>query len=239
MSDAPSLVLTVPAPLAASLQVNPALSVGFQSVTAGVYSINGVLGYVGITGVDSVVVTQSGQLIVISGAVPTGIVTPAQLAATGQAAWQAGQDNATNLSGSLVSTSGALVARDASISGGLEARIAATGAAAVAYANAISGAVAGSTSGFATLSQLASTGQQAWSAADNNARNLSGNLTQTGVALVAQVNSTGAASVAYTNTVSGALQAGIAATGAAGVAYVNAISGALYSGATGFATLSQ
>jgi hypothetical protein len=42
---------------------------------------------------------------------------------------------------------------------------------------------------FATLTNLALTGQQAWTAANNNAINLSGNLTQTGITLINELAS--------------------------------------------------
>lgn len=117
MADAPSLVLTIPATPVAGLQIAPTPSVGFQSVTAGVYSLNGVGGYVLFTGVDSIAVTQSGQSVIISGAIPTGFVSPGALESTGRQAWTAAQNNALNLSGALSATGAALGASIAALSG--------------------------------------------------------------------------------------------------------------------------
>ena len=86
----------------------------------------------------------------------------------------------TNLSGNLTLTGQTLQGRINSlsgfvgnVSGGLETRIFATGAAAIAY----------------TDSRVAATGQAAWTAAQNNAINLSGSLTQTGVIIEGQIGS--------------------------------------------------
>ncbi len=134
------------------------------------------------------------------------------LASTGSQAWNAANNNGINLSGRLAQTGQALVGLvyggDANLSGQLAAQI--QSAAGVLSLNGVSGLVTlGGTNGvlvsvsgttiwvsgtsgynaavYATIANLASTGQQAWSAANNNGINLSGNLTQTGVQLQAQI----------------------------------------------------
>ncbi len=156
----------------------------------------------------------------------------------------------TSISGALTATGAALFARDAAISGGLEARLIATGNSAVAYAAIGDGSV--TTLLVAASGQLltytSQTGQQAWSAANNNGINLSGNLTATGVALIARINSvgttlsgnatqTGAQLISYVNAVSGVLAAG-GAGGAAGVSYINGVSGVVTIGGVGGNTTS-
>ena len=86
------------------------------------------------------------------------------------------------------------------VSGGLQQQIFETGAASVAYANTASATVYGVVTGmsgqavidYATKTSLAATGQQAWTAADNNGINLSGNLTQTGATLYALISAASA-----------------------------------------------
>lgn len=170
---------------------------------------SGPLASANLTGRGSVVVTVAGSVVSISGsAAGAGEVTSAQLTATGVtlgvkvdslSGWAASAANLsatgsnldgkintltanltstgvtlgeqiTALSGSaassanLTSTGATLVQRDLDISGGLEARIFQSGFTALNAANTVT----------------ASTGQQAWLAAQNNATNLSGNLTATG-----------------------------------------------------------
>jgi len=111
-----------------------------------------------------------------------------------------------------------------------------------------------SVSGWAS-GQIASTGQQAWLTANNNAINLSGNLTNTGVALINRdflisgILSSGLASTGstlngqinslsgFTLNASGALQAQIAGS-AAGVTALNGLSGSLSIIGTGLITTS-
>lgn len=87
----------------------------------------------GSTGdVTSAQLTATGQVLgakidSLSGYSDSTFATIPNLAATGQTLWNASQGNATNLSGNLTATGAALIARDAAISGGLEARIALTG----------------------------------------------------------------------------------------------------------------
>ena len=165
-----------------------------------------------------------------------------QIANTGSQVWNVANNNGINLSGNLTLTGQALFNRDASISGGLEARISVSGSSLFNLLTGTSGALDTkifTLSGFdaATYSTIASlvltgsnlflnivglsgafdtkiqsTGQQAWNASQNNAVNLSGNLTQTGVALLARDLLT-----------SGVLATGIAATGAATISYINSV----------------
>lgn len=107
----------------------------------------------------------------LSGQHNADFATKASLALTGQQAWAAATNNAINLSGNLTSTGVQL-----------GARIAATGQSLYALLTGTSGQAV---IDYATKGSLASTGQQAWSAANNNGINLSGALTQTGVQLAA------------------------------------------------------
>lgn len=107
-----------------------------------------------------------------------------RLEQTGQAAYLAGVGGDLALSGALTATGqtvlgviNSLSGFVTGVSGGLEVRIAQSGAAAVAYSNLVGTAISGS---------LATTGQQAWSAANDNGINLSGNLTATGATLIAR-----------------------------------------------------
>lgn len=81
--------------------------------------------------------------------------------------------NALPTAGQLSTTGSVLWDRDVSISGVLDSRLFNTGAAAITYSNTT----------FGTITNLGSTGQQAWTTADANARNLSGVLSQTGTTL--------------------------------------------------------
>lgn len=119
------------------------------------YAISGLWYYVRQTGspLTSLVIGISGNLSQ-TGATILGIV-----AQTGQAAWTAANANGINLSGNLTATGQSLYQLASGTSGNL------------------------SQTGATLLSVIASTGQQAWLAADNNSRNLSGNLTLTGQSL--------------------------------------------------------
>lgn len=153
----------------------------------GVSSINGAAGPLTFAGTGAITITQQGSAFIVSG---VSGVTPTNLASTGQQAWVAGENNALNLSGNLTTTGATLFARDTSISGGLEARLSLSGYTTILYASGVSGGLQAQLGGFATNATVAATGQQAWTAADTNARNLSGNLTQTG-ALLSAVKVTG------------------------------------------------
>jgi len=76
------------------------------------------------------------------------------------------------------------------VSGGLEARLRATGAAIVLLNSTTSGELSNrlSLSGSALLTAIANSGQQAWTAANNNALNLSGRLAATGATLLSLIN---------------------------------------------------
>ena len=90
-----------------------------------------------------------------------------------------------NFSGDLTQTGSTLFNRDASISGGLEARIRVTGQSSIVYANAISGGI---------NSNIRATGSANWNHSRNNAINLSGNLFNTGATLSSLINYIGAQS---------------------------------------------
>lgn len=119
------------------------------------------------------------------------------------------QNNAMNLSGSLTSTGVALGA----VSGGLDARIQATGLAALVYGNAT----------FATIANLGTTGSTLWNVTQNNATNISGNLTTTGVSLGSRIDTL------TTNTTNNAnnLSGNLTTTGATLITYVGTVSGGL------------
>lgn len=110
---------------------------------------------------------------------------------------------ASGVSGNLGLTGQALFSRDTAISGAIDTKIANTGQGAYTLVTGMSGQAA---TDYATKTSLASTGQQAWSVADSNGRNISGNLTLTGAALVSQISSLSG----FTISASGALQAQIA-----------------------------
>ncbi len=113
-----------------------------------------------------------------------------RLAQTGQALVGLVYGGDANLSGSLVSMSGQLVTQIQSAAGVLSLN-GVTGMLTLGGTNGESISVSGTTlwisgtSGYnaavyATIANLASTGQQAWTTSDNNGRNLSGNLALTG-----------------------------------------------------------
>ncbi len=81
---------------------------------------------------------------------------------------------------------------------------------------------------------IATTGQQAWTAADNNGINLSGNLTATGATLQGRINSLSG----FVNNVSGALQI-LITNSDADVSSINGQSGALTIAGTGGLTVSS
>ncbi len=149
-----------------------------------------------------------------------GINLSGRLAQTGQALVGLVYGGDANLSGALVSMSGQLVTQIQSAAGVLSLN-GVTGLVSLGGINGESISVSGTTiwisgtSGYnaavyATIANLASTGQQAWTAAQNNGTNLSGNLFTTGANLGATITN-----------VSGGLQAQVFATGAAGVTYGN------------------
>lgn len=126
------------------------------------------------------------------------------IANTGSQAWNAANDNGINLSGNLTQTGATLSARLNALSGfvgqasgGLETRIAQTGQAAVLYASGISGALQGyinSVSGYVIAAsggletRIVATGTAAINHANSIGQTISGNLTQTGIALNNRVN---------------------------------------------------
>lgn len=161
------------------------------------------------------------------------------VASTGQQAWAAGNNNATNLSGNLQSTGQKNWLFEVADSGNLTitgqaliALIASTGQQAWISAN---GAALGFSGNLALTGQtaqnnalnisgnLASTGQQAWTSANNNALNLSGRLAATG-ALLSSFSVTGSTNIQTPNLsgIGGTLvvQSGnfVLISGAAGVA---------------------
>jgi len=83
----------------------------------------------------------------------------------------------------------------------------------------------GTYANFATVANLQSTGQQAWTAANSNAINLSGNLTQTGITLNGKIDSISG----WAGNSSGALNSIIIATGNAAITHSNGI-GSILSG---------
>ena len=141
--------------------------------------------------------------------IQSGVNLGATIGNTGSIAWNAANNNSINLSGNLFSTGQTLFNRDTSISGGLESRIALTGAASIIYTNIYANSIGVTLSGnitttgsilnnliiglsgqsninYATIANLALTGSQAWNTANNNALNLSGNLTSTGATLISR-----------------------------------------------------
>lgn len=124
---------------------------------------------------------------------------------TGSPIWADANNNGINLSGALAQTGATLITRDTNISGAIAVLLTATGQTLLGNIVATSGSLAltgqnlyayvTATSGFATGASgylngaIASTGQQAWTAADANGRNLSGNLN----ALSGNLTLTGAA----------------------------------------------
>lgn len=108
---------------------------------------------------------------------------------TGQQSWLAADNNGKNLSGNLALSGSNIYSLITNFSGGLNANYATvatlqtTGQTLYNLVTALSGQ---SNINYATALNLASTGQQAWLAANNNGINLSGNLTQTGIALIAR-----------------------------------------------------
>lgn len=126
--------------------------------------------------------------------------------ATGTAVWNAQSSNALNLSGTLAVSGAAFLARDLATSGALDARLALTGSGLYALVSGLTGNLAATGSSLQTQintltlnltstgliiglasgildARLSATGQQAWSAADANARALSGALTNTGLVI--------------------------------------------------------
>lgn len=181
---------------------------------AGVSTLNGQSGIVSLVGQGGVTITTGAQTVFISGSAAG--VTSTQLEATGQQAWTAGQNNALNLSGSLLSTSGALAAQISASAAGVSSLNGLTGAVSVGGANNVFVTVSGQTvyvsgSGLASAADLAATGSLLYT----RDTTISGGLQ-------AQIAGTGGAAVAYTNTISGGLGASIFATGVAGIAYANA-----------------
>lgn len=131
------------------------------SISAGVVSVNGQSGTLTFRGTGGQTVISGGPtLILISG------------------------DQ--SISGALTSTGVALGQTISSVSGGLEARITASGNATISHANGIGINLSGNltSTGIALLGVIANTGQQAWVAANNNGLNLSGNLAASGAALI-------------------------------------------------------
>jgi hypothetical protein len=186
-----------------------------------------------------------------SGQANINFATVTNLALTGSQAWGAANNNSINLSGNLAQTGAALIARDLAISGGLEARIAITGQQSFLATSGASGvlqsqinllpttanlALTGSNlfilitglSGqsvidYATKVTVALTGQQSWSAAQNNSLNLSGNLAQTGIILLARDLAASGVVDAKINLLSGYVNLQDFTTGAANIAYSNSI----------------
>lgn len=123
----------------------------------------------------------------------TGINLASSVASTGQAAWTAAQNNALNLSGSLTASGQRLTALTVTGSSVLNtANLVGLGGTLVIHSGTNVYISGGAGAGGVSSSQLESTGQQAWTAANNNALNLSGNLTQTGSILIGLINAASA-----------------------------------------------
>jgi len=177
-------------------------------------------------GVSQAQLDATGALIDIS----SGTLSQ-QIASTGSQVLEVANANAVNLSGDLTLTGQILQGRIDSVSGwtenvvsgGLEARIAQTGAVAVSYAVSI---------GTSTSGTIAQTGQAAVAIANANALNLSGNLTQTGIALGDSITLTGAALIGYANGMGSVLSGNLAQTGTILNDKINALSGSVASSAS-------
>lgn len=170
---------------------------GIGQVISGNLTLSGVALYSMLTGASGL---ANGASVVLSGALTqTGVQLQSIITNTGLAIGLISGALATQ----LTNTGAALIARDTTISGGLEVRIALSGQTLYSFITGMSGQ---DSTDYATKVSLASTGQQAWGAADANGRNVSGNLTTTGVTLGTQIISLSG----FTINVSGALQAQIA-----------------------------
>ena len=145
----------------------------------------------------------------LSGALFGSFATAASVATSGQQAWTAANTNAVILSGNATQTGVALITRINSVGSTISGNLTSTGAQLAATAAAT----------YATIANLALTGQQSWTAANTNSVILSGNATQTGVALAAtaaatyativNLTTTGATLFARDSSISGGLQAQI------------------------------
>lgn len=149
------------------------LAAQISSAAAGVSALNGISGGVNILGTGVVTVITIGQTIFVSG--DTSILS-GNLAATG-----------TLLQTRIDMLSGNLITHENAISGVLDTRLSITGSGLYALLTNMSGQ---NVTDYATKTQLTNTGlsiqisgSQAWSAANNNSINLSGNAATTGVAL--------------------------------------------------------
>lgn len=129
-----------------------------------------------------------------------------------------GNLTAGSLNGVLKGTAGLVSAATPGVDYSTAAQLTSTGVTLGNFISLVSGNLI--TTGVTLGSTIASTGQQAWLAADNNGRNLSGNLTQTGIGLIA-----------FSTGISGALYSQINA--AAGVLSLNGATGTVNLGSAG------
>lgn len=202
--------------------------------SAGVGSINSASGNLSLTGAGNVSVIVNGQTFTISGntGVYSNFATTTNLASTGSTLYSlisnaSGQYNsnfATQIQ--LAQTGSNLYSIINGLSGQSNINFAT-----IITTNAISGNLI--STGISLISVIQSTGQAAWSVANSNAINLSGQLTQTGISIYASIN----ALSGYINNISGAIQAQINTINAYPRNYIgsgnpegvlSAISGSLY-----------
>jgi hypothetical protein len=231
-----------------------------HSTSGGVTSLNSLSGALTLQGAGNVSVTTNGQTLIVSG--DTGdyasFALRTELTQTG-VVFGAKIDS---LSGYVGNVSGALQTQLDTLSGATG--LAATGASLYSLITGLSGQ---SATDYATKTQLtqtgvdliargllisgvlatgiANTGQQAWTAAQNNALNLSGTIAQTGAAAVAYANGIGVnlsgnltltgqtldnkvnALSGFVGNVSGGLEVRITATGNSAVIHANGIGSGL------------
>lgn len=165
MSEAPSLVLSVPS----------APNISFQTVSAGVTSFNGLIGGLTLSGAGSVYVTNDGRYIIVSGSANaggggTGAVTQNELWATGTVLNVKIDALSGWVSNALTQTGATLIALINGLgTSGVTSVNSATGAISLTGAGSvsifrngntftISGLVSGGSAGDVTFSQLAATG---------------------------------------------------------------------------------
>jgi len=152
---------------------------------------------VGLSGALNTTIASTGSILYVdltglSGQFNTNLATAANLASTGSTLYvdltgmsgQANTNYATVLN--LASTGSTLYVDLTNMSGALNATVASTGSALYIDLTGLSGA---------HNTAIASTGQLAWTAAQNNATNLSGNLTTTGINLLADIVSLSGAAI--------------------------------------------
>lgn len=188
---------------------------------AGVTSLNSLVGAVNILGTGLLSSTINGQTIILSG---DNSISGA-LTLTGQ-----------TLQNIITNSGSTLFNRDASISGGLETRIAVTGQSAFLATSGASGVLQAQISALPTTTYVNGIGI-----------NLSGNLTQTGIALQnfifggdtnlsGALTQTGSTLFNRDTSISGGLEARISATGQNSVLFSSGISGVLQNQINGLPT---